>query len=233
MNKGIEKICGAFLPKYNGKLSDNFTVTAHAGAMHTPANTLFSLKAGIASGADIVEFDLHMNKAGVAVLEHTYPEKAKATLEEAFALIAEDKKVKVNVDVKNPECLDQVEKLAIKYCILERVFYTGIGEDWVKYAKEKSPLVKYYLNVGLNYPEEGVEEYCEEVCRKAVDLGCIGLNLHYSGLTPELSMAARKHGLLISIWTVNETADMLVNLGKDFDNMTTQRPLKLRLITRR
>lgn len=53
----------------------------------------------------------------------------------------------------------------------------------------------------------------------------------FGNLTPELSQSAREHGLLISVWTVNKTADMYDMLADDLDNITTEFPYKLCEIT--
>ena len=214
----------------NAALPENFTVTAHAGSMHTPANGLFSLSAGIRAGADTVEFDLNTNKAGIGVLAHTYPEKAKATLDEAFRLIAEHDKIQVNVDVKSTACLAQVQELAQKYGILDRIFYTGLSADSIPAAKEKSPLVPYYLNSSPERTDMILEARCDELCDKALALGAVGLNMHFSLVTKKLVASAHNKGLLVSVWTVNREEDMRKCLRLGVDNITTKKPLRLVLI---
>ena len=48
-------------PSLNGRV----TVTAHSGCMRQPENTVRSMEAGVAAGADIVEFDLNFDANGV------------------------------------------------------------------------------------------------------------------------------------------------------------------------
>lgn len=210
-------------------IPEGFTVTAHAGAMHTPANTLESIQAGFDSGADIIEFDLNTNAAGVGVLEHTYPEKAKNTLKEAFELISTLPGLQVNIDVKNTGCLPEVQELAEKYGLFDRIFYTGIGEDRVEDVLAKSPSVRYYINCS---PEKGVEN-AEQLCEKVRSLGALGINAYFGTLTPEVIAAAHRKGLTVSAWTVNTKKDMRFVLAMGVDNITTLYPDKLRRLIAR
>lgn len=210
------------------ELREGFTVTAHTGPGEIPMNSMFSLRYSLQSGADVVEFDLAMNSDGVAVMAHGSPDEAKATLEDGFALVAEYVGVQVNVDVKNTAAVEQAQELAIKYGILDRIFYTGLQEGHIAYIKEHSPLVPYYLNCGFSSNDP--EEYAR-VCDRAVSLGAIGLNLSYTGLTPELSDIAHEKGLLISAYTVNSASDMRATLKCMPDNITSEFPYKLYTIT--
>lgn len=45
-------------------------ITAHTGCMNTPRNSIRSVKAGIAFGADIIEDDIRVTRDGIPVLAH-------------------------------------------------------------------------------------------------------------------------------------------------------------------
>lgn len=210
-------------------LSEDFTVTAHTGPGIIKMNSMTSLRYSLRSGADIVELDLDLNSDGVAVMAHGEPDKARATLEDGFALIAKYRDIKVNVDVKNRNAVPQAQKLAIKYGILDRIFYTGLGEDGVTFVKENSPLVPCYLN---STPSSDPSE-CERLCEKAVSLGAIGLNFSYHDYSPEIAAAAHAHGLLLSVYTVNSIRDLRMCLKYDIDNITTEYPYMLYTMTGR
>lgn len=207
--------------------SDSLAITAHTGPGEISMNTMFSLRYQLQSGADIVEFDLNLNSDGVAVMTHGEPDKAKVTVDEAFALIAKYMDTKVNVDVKNVNAVSQAQELAIKHGILDRIFYTGVSAGDVEKVKAMSPLVPYYLNCS---GADGEEE-CAKLCDYAVSLGAIGINMNYSSYTPELSAAARERGLLISLWTVNKPSEMRKYIGYDIDNITTEFPFFLYSMT--
>lgn len=223
----FDRIAGLFFLFDNPTLSDNFTVTAHTGPGELPMNSMISLRYSLQSGADIVEFDLDLKSDGVAVMSHGEADKAKATLEDGFALVAKYTDIRVNVDVKNRAAVEQAQVLAIRYGILDRIFYTGVGEWDVEYVREHSPLVPYYLNVS---PSSDPDE-CAALCEKAVSMGAIGLNFSYNGYSDEIAAAARERGLLISLYTVNSAKDMRMCLKYDVDNITTEFPYKLYTMT--
>lgn len=209
------------------KVYKNFKVTGHTGSPGTTANTIPSLRYSLQSGAEMVEFDLNYNSNGVAVLAHDDPDSSQTTLEEAFALVAKYVDVQVNVDIKNKYAVEQVQELAIKYGILDRIFYTGLFEYDVDYVKEHSPLVSYFLNAASS---PNTEE-CARLCDKAVKLGAMGLNFGYRDLSEEIVAAAHERGLLISVYTVNDLKDMRECLKYDVDYITTEYPYKLYTIT--
>lgn len=211
------------------KVHKNFRITGHTGSPGTIANTIPSLRYSLQSGADIVEFDLNYNSDGVAVLAHGEPSEEAPTLDEAFALVAKYYDVQVNVDVKNKNALEQVQELAIKYGILDRIFYTGVPEYDIDYVKEHSPLVAYFY--GNTAPIPSDPEECARLCDKAVERGAIGLNFSYKEVSDEIVNAAHERGLLISVYTVNYLKDMNECLKYNVDYITTERPYKLHTIT--
>ena len=57
----------SFIKKPTFTLPHGFTITAHTGCEGTPDNSLDSIRAGVAAGADIVEIDLHFLPDGTPV----------------------------------------------------------------------------------------------------------------------------------------------------------------------
>ncbi len=227
VTRGFDFLVGGLFKAPEKALSENFTVTAHTGPGEIPMNSKFSLRYQLDSGADVVEFDLTLNSAGEAVLSHGDPDEAKMTLDEAFAMVAGYYGTQVNVDVKNKEAVAAAQECAIRYGVLDRIFYTGVGEGDMAYVKEHSPLVPCYLN-GCTDPDP---EACADLCKRAVEMGAVGLNFSYNDYSPELAKAARENGLLISVYTVNWLKDMRKVLGYDVDNITTEFPYKLFVVT--
>ena len=83
MNKYVKALLGASASAMTGviavfgfwssavkALPENFTVTAHTGCEDTADNSLEAISAGIAAGADIVEFDLRFDSEGKGILSH-------------------------------------------------------------------------------------------------------------------------------------------------------------------
>lgn len=209
-------------------LPDNFTYTAHTGCVETKANSLESIDVGVQYGADIVEFDLNFTSEGEPVLSHDEPKGGEVTLDEAFRKISEYKNLKVNVDVKSTVALGKVKALAEKHHILERIFYTGIGEDFVEAVQRDTPDIPYYLNVGVEKNQS--EEYLNSLVKKVKDCGAVGINFNKDNATKKLVDVFHGNGLLVSIWTVNNTADIYRILSYSPDNITTRRPDKIKKI---
>lgn len=209
-------------------LPDNFTYTAHTGCVGTEENSLESIEAAVKHGADIVEFDLNFTAEGEPVLAHDEPKGGEVTLDEAFKKIAEYENLKVNVDVKNTLALGKVKALAEKHGILERIFYTGIDEIFVEAVQRDTPDIPYYLNVGVEKNQS--EEYLNSLVQKVKDCGAVGINVNKDNATKKLVDIFHKNGLLVSIWTVNNTADIYRILSCSPDNITTRRPDKFQKI---
>lgn len=214
-----------------GAIPSRVTVTAHAGSDGTEDNTIPSIEAALRSGAEIVEFDLNVNTDGELVLSHNAPEGGEPTFEEALVLVKQAKDVFINIDVKTTVNIDRMQEIILKHGMLDRVFYTGIPEDCVADVKEKSPLVQYYINCGGSAENLGDKAFCDAMTDRVTELGGIGVNINFRGVSQVLADSCRAKGLLLSVWTVNEEEDMKKFLAMGADNITTERPTFLKKLT--
>lgn len=200
------------------------TVTAHTGCERTKDNSLDAITFGFGYGADIVEFDLNFDNEGNAVLSHDAPGSRKCvTLDEAFALVSGYNKLKVNVDVKSTEYLEKVVLTAERYGISDRIFFTGIERDKVDTVKEKAPGVEYYLNVRVDSSKKDDAGYISGLVTEVKEAGACGINLQHRGCSQLLVNELHKNELLVSVWTVNNRADMRKMLSLGVDNITTRK----------
>lgn len=209
------------------KLPRGFTFTAHTGCMGTKANSLDSIITGESSGAHVIEFDLHFDKNGNAVLSHDKPIGGEVTLDEAFSKISEYDQLLVNVDVKPHTSLTQVVTMAEKHNVLNRIFYTGIEEEKVPTVKETSPQVSYYLNMKVKSPLFHSTKYIESLIATVKKTGAVGINFNKRSASQKLVDAFHDAGLLVSIFTVDKEKEMLRILHLSPDNITTRNPDKL------
>ena len=214
----------------NTKLSlpDDFTVTAHTGCTETRENSLESIMAGAENGAHITEFDLNFTADGTPVLSHDAPVGGEVTLDEAFQCLAELKTVRANIDIKSTDALEKVYPLAEKYGVQDRIFFTGVKEEYVEKVKEKCPQIPYYLNVDVDKKQADDSEYIQSLVQKVKDAGAVGINFNYKALTSELVEIFHENGLSVSVWTVDKEIDMYKCLTCSPDNITTRNPQKLR-----
>ncbi|MEE1502917.1 MAG: glycerophosphodiester phosphodiesterase [Acutalibacteraceae bacterium] len=211
-------------------LSNGFTYTAHTGCIKTADNSLEAIEEGAKYGADIVEFDLNFLTDGTPVLSHDKPKGKEVTLDEAFKKVSEYKSLKVNVDVKNVKNLKSVYPLAQKYGLEDRIFYTGVTDEFLEAVKNDSPEIPYYLNVSVDKSRKQTPEYLESLVKKVKDSGAVGINFNKDHATKKLVDTFHENDLLVSIWTVNKKRKMYKILSLKPDNITTRRPDKLKEI---
>ena len=213
--------------KNNINLPENFTITAHTGCMDTKENSLDSIKVGVENGAKIVEFDLYFNDKGEPVLAHDEPVGGEVTLDEAFAYLAKYKNIQANVDIKTTLALEKVYPLAKANNVEDRIFYTGVKDEFVDAVKKDSPEIKYFLNVDVDKSKNTDKEYLLSLVEKVKKAGAIGINFNYKAASKELVEVFHENGLLVSIWTVNNEYNMYKILSFGPDNITTRNPDKL------
>lgn len=208
-----------------GNLPDRFTVTCHAGSFHTKANSVYSVRAAVEWGADIVEFDVSFRPDGTPVIIHnSKPEiNQGVSLEKALDEVTKSKTCKINLDIKSTANLPAVDKLVKLKGLEKRVFYTGVFEDWVETVHSNSA-IPYYINYNPTKEESSDINYVSYIIKKALELGAIGINSNFSGVTHLLVDTAHKNGLLVSLWTANNISDMLSALALCPDNITTKKP---------
>ena len=208
-----------------------FTVTAHTGCEGEKDNTLESISAGAAAGADIVEIDLHYLADGTAVLCHDEPkadsEDELVTLDSAFELLAK-LDVRMNVDVKSTKNIAVVPELADKHGVREKIFFTGVEEKDVEAVKSGAPGIAYYLNVSVEKRKNTDLDYIHSLVDKVKECGAIGINMKYTGASEELVSVFRSEGLLVSLWTANNKKEMHKCLALAPDNITTRKPSVLK-----
>lgn len=206
-------------------LPDGFTVTFHAGALNTQPNTLESIRAALDYDAKVVEFDVTFRPDGTAVIKHADAAKADegVLLDEALAVVASSKDCKINLDIKSTANLPTVDELVKKHGLFERVFYTGVFEDWVETVKSTSA-IPYYLNHKLTKEESYDETLLQKLADKIISLGAIGLNSNFKNASATATGVMRKNGLLVSLWTANKASDMARVIACLPDNITTKKP---------
>lgn len=213
------------------ELPEGFTVTYHAGAMHTPPNSIYSLKAAIEADARVVEFDVSFRPDGIPVIIHNAEPDASQgeLLEKALKVVAEHPTCKINLDIKSMDNLGEVDELVKLYGLTERVFYTGVFEDWVETVSKNSN-IPYYINYNVSAEEVKAETKLQAVADKVKDYGAVGINSNYENATKLFCDVMHKNGLLVSLWTVNSPTDMKRVLETCPDNITTKRPELLKLL---
>lgn len=209
------------------QLSDlpaNFTCTAHTGCMDTEENSLEAIETGAKNGAQIVEFDLNFNENNEPILSHDAPTGEEVTLDEAFKKVSEYDNLKVNVDLKSCAALEKIKTTAEQYGVLDRIFFTGVNDEFLEYVKNADLGIPYYLNVNVDSKKRHDAEYIDSLVQKVKDCGAVGINFNKDNASAELVEAFHNNNLLVSIWTVDKKRDMKKILCYSPDNITTRNP---------
>jgi Glycerophosphoryl diester phosphodiesterase len=224
-------------------------VIAHRGAWKVedlPQNSIASLERAVELGCAGSEFDVHLTKDDVLVVNHdndyygidiataTYAEllakkhpngesipTAEAYLREGM----KQKKTKLIYELKTSKLgkertlhsADLTVQLVKKLGAEEWVEYIAFDYDACKRIIELDPKAKvYYLN-GDKTPAEAKKD------------GLFGLDYHFNVYkkNPKWIREAKNLGLVVNVWTVNTQEEMTNLLDQDVEFITTDQPALL------
>jgi len=178
-------------------------VAAHTGCGIHPDNTMESFFEGIEMGADIVEVDVRVSQDGMPILLHDdspylhthtfeqlnqpdicplldnmYKSYKIATLEQVLRA-SESLGMKLNVDIKSVDSINQAILCIRKFNAQKRVFITGCSNG----ITEKYPDIQVMMNTPYELSpqqEQQYEAFMESVCHQAQELGYTGLNMNFA-----------------------------------------------------
>ena len=222
-------------------------ITAHRGhARAAPENTLSAVRKAIASGADYVEIDVQRTADGVLVLLHdrdllrvagdprrlsdvTYEEARRLdvgswfspafageripTLAEVIQLCRG--KIKINIELKvfgsDPWLARDVARLVREQVFEAECIVTSLQQDAVEQVRRTNPRLRTGLIVAHALGD--ISQLDGEV-----------LSVRADALTRTLVRAARRRGIEVHAWTVNDDRQVgqMIKLG--VDNVLTSDP---------
>ena len=187
-------------------------ITAHSGCLGTPPNSIASIEKGIACGADFVEIDLNFTADGTPVLSHDKPKDGAELYKNALEVLKKNPKVEFNLDVKSTANLKEAFAMAEKAGVSDRIFFSGVKEEFVAEFKRQCPDARFYYNV---YP--GKKTNIDDLVKRAKEIGAKGLNLNYRSANANIVRKCHDAGLLVSVWTVDRKKDIdrMKKLGVD------------------
>ncbi|MFC3199173.1 glycerophosphodiester phosphodiesterase [Parapedobacter deserti] len=221
-------------------------VIAHRGAWKAdglPQNSIASLQRAIQLGCAGAEFDVHLTKDGVLVVNHdadffgvdigtaTYADLQAKKLSNGEAIPKAETYLSEGMKQRNTKLIFELKTSKLGK---ERTLYSAdlavqlvkeLGaEEWVEYIAfdydackriiERDPNAKvYYLNGDVD-PEQARRD------------GLYGLDYHFSiyKKNPTWIKEAKSLGLAINAWTVNTEEEMISLLNQSADFITTDEP---------
>ena len=206
-------------------------ITAHAGADALPDNSLAYVRHALASAADALEIDVRRARDGSLRLGHDAADDGLPTLEEVFALLRDTPGKRVNCDLKEPGLQEAVCALAREHGLAGRVILTGTTDASLYAASPaQQEIAALWLNVELVVPgiyQSGADVSLRRSAAEATiafcrQYGLSTVNLHYRLADGDFGTAMREAGLALSVWTVNEEADICRFLAGGVENLTTR-----------
>jgi glycerophosphoryl diester phosphodiesterase len=227
-------------------------VTAHSGSEQTIPNTIESVLAGIASGADAVEIDIQTSSDGKPVLSHdpfmiteslqriviaeyTYEELNQqvgplVSFSDILHVIKEHQSI-LNIDLKDIHSIVSIHDAIRTENMYDSVIFSGCQQNWAQLISTTYPELQVLLNVYYDeQPLTNAEQYeifTREICADARKSGTCGINIDYMMCRPELVSYARKRFIPVSVWTVDSDNDMKKMLDQGVFAITTYRPRRL------
>lgn len=207
-------------------------VCAHAGCEGTPRDSLESVVAGIAAGADVVEIDLRFGPKGQPVLSHdpvgAGEEGRKVRLESVLDLLALHPQVALNLDLKEPHCALLLHQFLTTLRPRNRLYCTGLSHSQTSAFRAACPGIDHASNTVPWYYHLSSGPRKPRALGRLRERGVMALNLDHHAVTPRIVETARRAGLQIHAWTVDneEVARRMLALG--VDSITTNRVAALR-----
>ena len=179
-------------------------ITAHSGCEGTPDNSIEHICAAIASGAEAFEVDVHYAN-GELILTHDAPEGEEKvpTLADAFRLASAHPSICINCDLKQDHIKEQVIALARAYGMEDRILFTGHYYHMEEFPMLAASTADWWINMDQSTADTAYAVYASQNHEYRM------LNTHYGTVNEEgfveRVMAAGYH---LSVWTVNEEADL-------------------------
>ena len=222
-------------------------VVAHRGAWKSqgfPENSIASLKYAIQLGCSGSEFDVRMTADNVAVVNHdpVYHgieiEKVKyqdllvhklsngekiPTLEEyLLAGLKKNKKTRLVLEIK-PSALGKERAIEIAQNIYLQVKALK-AQKMVDYISFDIEMLKTIVRLNPNVTTQHLNGDLSPEEIKALGISGIDYNYQVFKKKPEWIKQAKELGLILNVWTVNNTDDIDYFLRQKFDFITTNEP---------
>lgn len=209
-------------------------VIAHRGASgYAPENTIAAFKLAVEMGFDLIENDVHKTKDGVIVVSHDgslerctdgtgkiadqtlaevqsvnagvkfgdqYPRQKIPTLQEALASLPNNAGFCIELKVNG--IAEDVSRMVEEAGQVERTVIFAFDPSNGPIVKKENPLLSflYLVSIRQEHAMERVAEVVETALRSQADI--IGVN--HDGCSPELVKAAKRRGVRVWVWTVDD-----------------------------
>lgn len=200
---------------------------AHTGCMGTPMNSMKAVREAVNWKTKLIEVDVRFSEDGKAVLTHNPIEVGKeyVSLKEALEEIKKTPKIFAALDLKEwSGHMTGLVQLLQECGMIDRCVYLGnFMEDMGMMVKEGGG-VPCFPNVYPEQVDHADQEELEALAWKIKEKQADAVGMNFKAVRQEFVEALHRQEIAVSVWTVDQTADMerMQALGVDF--ITTNRP---------
>jgi glycerophosphoryl diester phosphodiesterase len=201
-------------------------VVAHAGCEGTGPDSLESVAAGIAAGADVVEVDVRFLPDGTPVLSHDAlggnPGTGLVRLERVVSLLLASPGIALNVDMKEPHAASMgpvVAPLAAE----NRVYATGLAACDIPVFARECPGIPYDVNIPGDAVRFRSARALRELVRESRALGARALCINHRCVSRRLFAVCAGEAFPLHVWTVDDARSMRRMISRGAASVTTRR----------
>jgi glycerophosphoryl diester phosphodiesterase len=141
----------------------------------------------------------------------------------------------LNLDLKDEGSIERIKHDISNHGILERTIITGCDSARAAVVRSVIPAVPVLLNIQKtdvsdvnDTTGERFQNRIRELCSSALATGCAGINIEHSLCNAFVVDHAHQRFLSVTVWTVDQEAQMLRLLSLGVDAITTRQPAQLR-----
>ena len=225
------------------------------GAEEFPENTLRAFRHAVSLGYTHVETDVHTTADGVAVAFHddaldrvtdsrgvvgdlTWSQVRQARVAGTDPIVRLDELLeelpdtRVNIDPKSDAAVEPLIEVLQRLGAVERVCVCSFSDRRIQRVRDR---IGNSLCVGAG--PRGIARLLAASARLpapgSLDFHAAQVPVRSKGLTlvrPRVLAAARRHGIAVHVWTIDEPAEMHRLLEMGVDGIMTDRPAALRTV---
>lgn len=177
------------------------------------------------SGIDSLVTDVCFNKNNVpyVCLNSSLINDKSLPLEDVFKLFGENplyENKKISLNISDASDISEIDILAEKYKISDKILLTGININQAPYIKKQSK-IPFYLDYEIDKSKTDDEEYLNKVITDIVTSGAVGINCKADDFTEKLNQMFSENWLKKSFNSLNGKNDVCKALLLYPDNIVT------------
>lgn len=206
------------------RLSDNFTITAEAGAFSNNESSIEWVEACVNNNVNVIEISVRQRPDSTLVMnnEIVVTNNDGIPLSKVFEMI-KPTEIELNLNIKETKTLNALHDMLVEYDLLDRSFLTGIQTMNVSAVKESTCAnMDYYIDYQPSRIKIFAEDYAQQIIDRLKETGAVGINCNFSSAGGELAKLLHDNGYKISVYSVNSKYPMKRILMLKPDNITTK-----------